>query len=110
MIDVTIERLIPLRAVPRHMPPRPSGKRLHISAVYRWAQRGVRGVVLETIRVGGCQYTSYEALQRFVDLLSAGETPPKCLQQATTHRRQKQIEIANRRLHTMLGTSEELPR
>jgi len=67
MIDMNNEQLVPLRAVPRLLPRRRSGKTVHISAVYRWIQRGVRGVQLEAVRVGGTTYTSLEALQRFAE-------------------------------------------
>ena len=73
MIDISQETLLPIREVPRHLPPRPNGKRVHISAVYRWTQRGIRGAVLEAIRIGGSTYTSTEALQRFAERLSAVE-------------------------------------
>ena len=64
MIDISAETLIPLREAPRRLPPRPNGKRVHISACYRWISRGVRGVHLESIKVGGSTYTSLEALQQ----------------------------------------------
>ena len=70
MIDVASENLVPLRDVPRCLPLRPNGKRLHISAVYRWTLRGIRGVVLETVRIGGTTYTSREAIQRFSERLT----------------------------------------
>jgi Protein of unknown function (DUF1580) len=71
MIDIEHERLISLRDVPKLLPARINGKRLHISAVYRWVQRGIRGVRLEVVRVGGTTYTSQKALQRFVQPAAA---------------------------------------
>lgn len=65
MIELANETLIALRDAPRHLPHRPNGKRLHISAVYRWIRSGVKGVVLDSIRIGGTTYTSIEALKRF---------------------------------------------
>ncbi len=70
MIELRTETLIALRDAPKHLPARPGGKRLHISAVYRWITKGVAGIVLEAVRVGGTTYTSLEALQRFADRLS----------------------------------------
>ena len=63
-----------LREAARALPLRRNGKSLHISTLCRWAKRGVRGVVLETLRIGGTRYTSLEALQRFFERQSAGET------------------------------------
>lgn len=75
MIDIETEQLVPIGQVPRLLPPRPNGRRVHISAVYRWMSRGIREAVLESVKVGGSTYTSKEALQRFADRLSARGTP-----------------------------------
>ena len=66
MIDVANESLITLGDTPKHLPRRPSGKTIHKSTAHRWASRGVRGIVLETIKIGGTIYTSKEAIQRWV--------------------------------------------
>lgn len=65
MIDID-ESLVPLREAPKLLPTR-NGKRLHISTLFRWVQRGVDGVKLEVLRIGGTTYTSREALQRFAE-------------------------------------------
>jgi len=75
MISLQSETLIPVSEAPKHLPSRPSGKRVHISAVYRWIVRGVKGVRLESLKIGGGTYTSLEALQRFADALTARASP-----------------------------------
>ena len=65
MLDVAHEALLTLRQAAARIPGRAARRSIHVSAVYRWAQRGVRGVVLETAPIGGTLYTSVEALQRF---------------------------------------------
>ncbi|HKQ48567.1 MAG TPA: DUF1580 domain-containing protein [Phycisphaerae bacterium] len=94
MIDTGVENLIPLRAVPQLLPSRPNGKRLHISAVYRWTLRGVKGIRLETVRIGGTTYTSREAIQRFSERLSGSEQSPQ-LVNPVSRSRQRQLEEAN---------------
>jgi len=42
-----------------------NGKRIHVSTLHRWCQRGVRGVRLEHRRLGGRMVTSLEAVDRF---------------------------------------------
>ncbi len=65
-IDATKEDILPLRvAARRWLPKRPSGRRLSYNSIYRWAKKGLRGVKLETVCVGGTIYTSREALARF---------------------------------------------
>ncbi len=107
MIDITQETLIPLREAPRRLPPRPSGKRVHISACYRWISRGVRGVHLEAIRIGGSTYTSLEALQRFADHLGAPGATQTTPEPRQTRARQRQIDQASKRLRDALGFKEE---
>lgn len=94
MIDINSEHLLAIREVPARLPARPTRRRVHISAVYRWMSRGVAGVRLEWTKVGTTRYTSAEALQRFAnELAHAGQRewqreppPPKT--------RQKQVEKA----------------
>lgn len=102
MIDLANETLLLLRDVPRHLPFRPNGKRLNISAVYRWTMRGVRGVVLETVKVGGSTYTSREAIQRFSERLSGSPVAP-LMEKPTLRGRQRQIEQASRVVMRQLG-------
>ncbi len=101
MIDLACEQLVPVRDIPSHLPRRPSGKRVHISACYRWLSRGVRGVKLEAIRIGGTTYTSVEALQRFAELLSSS-TPRPLAEPAPSQSREKAIDRATRELKEKL--------
>jgi hypothetical protein len=39
--------------------------------VWRWAGRGVRGIVLETFTIGGRRYTTAEAFDRWVTATTA---------------------------------------
>lgn len=39
---------------------------VHVSAPYRWLHRGVRGVRLESVRIGGKLLTSRQAVNRFL--------------------------------------------
>ncbi len=105
VIDVIHENLIPLREAPKRIPPRPSGKRIHISACYRWASRGVGGVVLETVKIGGTRYTSDEALQRFADALGSMERSAR-RRPSTKHRRNR-LQRADALLNQVLGVSAE---
>ncbi len=102
MIDIDKGTLVSLRQVPRHLPPRANGKRVHISAVYRWASRGVKGVVLESVKLGGTTYTTIEALQRFADRLSEVRNA-RNPRPGRTLTRERQLEQARRRLDDELG-------
>jgi hypothetical protein len=79
MIHISSENVVSLTEAPRYLPRRRKRKRPHVATMYRWADQGCRGVVLETIQVGGTKCTSIEALQRFCELLTdpTGAAPPK---------------------------------
>ena len=75
MIDVEHERLIEVAEVPNRLPRR-RGKKIHYSTICRWIQRGCRGRRLDSVRVGGIRFTSWEALNRFFAEPHC-EPPPK---------------------------------
>lgn len=104
MIDISQETLVPIREVPRLLPPRPNGKRVHISACYRWLSRGVKGIVLESVKIGGSTYTSREALQRFAEQLSPVSRPNAPLYSPTPASRRRHIEEAARQAEAILGS------
>jgi Protein of unknown function (DUF1580) len=60
------ESLLYLSDVPCHLPLVRPGHRVHLSTIIRWKDRGVQGVRLEAVRLGGRWVTSREALARFV--------------------------------------------
>lgn len=79
---------------------RPNGKRVHISACYRWIQRGVRGIKLEALRIGGTMYTSVEALERFGLRLNNGACETHSRPESST--RKRQVNQASQRLRNLL--------
>lgn len=63
MITTQTENLIPFNQVPQHLEKK-FGHKVHIASIYRWVNRGLGGVRLETIKVGSKRFTSVEALDR----------------------------------------------
>jgi len=55
------EQLISMQEARTRLPGHPD-----LSTLFRWRQKGVRGVRLDTIVCGGRRFTSVEALERFV--------------------------------------------
>lgn len=101
MIPFQREQMIPLQEAPKHLPRRAGGKRIHVSACYRWITRGVRGVVLESVKIGGGIFTSIEAIERFIGRLSgngAVATPVE-----TPSARQRRIDRATLAARAALG-------
>jgi hypothetical protein len=70
MIDTLSETVFSLTEATKLIPARRGGKKPHVSCLYRWTIGGCRGVVLESLCIGGTRCTSREALQRFFAALS----------------------------------------
>ncbi|MGC3971780.1 MAG: DUF1580 domain-containing protein [Pirellulales bacterium] len=95
MIDLKCEQVFTLTQAAKSdlLPQRRFGKRPNIATFFRWAKRGLRGIVLETIQIGGAKCTSAEALQRFFERLSDPEPRPQ-VPTATPRQRQRAIDRA----------------
>ncbi len=100
-IDPNTETLISLTEAAKNLPTRRAGKRPHVSCLYRWSTAGCRGVVLETIQVGGTRCTSKESLARFFRRLTqdsgldTGQPETPLRQQ---RRRQREVAAAEQEL------------
>lgn len=66
-----LSSLIRLSSLPRHIPPSRGSKPRHVSTVYRYVLRGVRGIRLDAWRLPDGLYTSLSAWERFVERLTA---------------------------------------
>ena len=64
MIDLTTETPVQFCVLPKWTKKRLS-RRFHPSTFQRWRIRGVHGIKLESVLVGGKRYTTEEALNRF---------------------------------------------
>jgi hypothetical protein len=94
MIDLQSETVLSLTDAAKLLPRLRRGKRPHVSTLYRWANKGIRGVRLETIRVGGTVCTSQDALRRFCDHLSHPEQhgPPLTPRTPPVHAVEKELD------------------
>ncbi len=92
----SLEGLVPLDQAANLLP-----HRVHISTIFRWQSRGVSGVKLQTVRIGGRRYVSREALQRFAtESTSAARTEQAKSELPATRRRN--IDAAERKLDGLL--------
>jgi hypothetical protein len=97
---LSTENVVTLSEAAAHLP-RLNGRKPHTSTLWRWARKGIRGIKLETRRVGGRFVTSVEALDRFAKTLSEipladrPDPPPK---PPTDRQRQRSVEQAERTL------------
>ncbi len=74
-IDPNTETILSLTEAPKTLPARRRGKKPHVSCIYRWTTTGCKGVILESIQVGGTRCTSREALARFFEKLTVASNP-----------------------------------
>ncbi len=65
MIDPASEETFPLAEAGQK-----AGINKHTSTLHRWRHPGVRGVRLETVRIGGVHHTSLASLRRFFSRLT----------------------------------------
>lgn len=68
----------------------------NVSTVWRWAQRGVRGVKLETFNVGGRRFTTREAFARFVEATTEAAQGSPVQSPRTNRQREAAISRAER--------------
>lgn len=99
MIDPSTETLVSLTEAAASLPRRRAGRKPHVSTLYRWSMAGCRGVVLETLAVGGTRCTSREALARFFARLTAQSgVPSKPSTYRSPGRRDREVARALREL------------
>jgi hypothetical protein len=99
VIDPSSEVLISLSEAAKSLPRRRGGKRPHVSCLYRWTTRGCRGVILESIQIGGTRCTSAEALARFFRCLTQDHpNHTDAVVARTPAQRRKAMEAAEREL------------
>lgn len=98
MIDMQNETVVSLTEAAKELPKRRAGKKPHVATLYRWASRGMRGVRLETLQVGGTLCTSLEALQRFFNCLSPNSTSSPT---TTIPNRRREVQAAQQKLTGM---------
>jgi hypothetical protein len=107
MIDCQSEHVISFSQASDESPRRRRGRKIHISCYYRWSSVGCRGIILETIQIGGTRCTSRQALQRFFERLSerreaganSGGGPSRpVVTSRTLAQRQRASEAAGRKL------------
>jgi hypothetical protein len=101
--------MISLHDVPRLLPRTKPGRKIAISTVYRWTAKGIKGVRLETIQVGGRRCTSKQALERFFDALASPEPMVEESRRGyrSPRQRARALAAAQRELDRLLGPREK---
>jgi hypothetical protein len=95
--SIASETLLTLKAVAGRYRSPATGRQLHVNSVRRWARKGVRGVRLEVLAVGGLVYTSEEALARWRTAIAAAKTERPRLDVGALGRSTARLSAAYRR-------------
>lgn len=93
-----------------------TGKRPHVSTIWRWCLKGCKGVKLESICIGGKRFVETAAIDRFIDDSTARGTQspaqpavrtPRLAPRIVRHneRRRAEIEAARRRIDELTGVT-----
>lgn len=99
---LTLSELAALRTLPR----RRGGTKLHTSTLARWATRGVRGVRLPSVVVGGSRCSTERALHAFFAELAEVRSvpgPSPAAAPAWDARREREVAGAVERVARRLG-------
>ena len=99
-----------LSEIARFLPPY-QGRRIHPSTLWRWHSKGIRGVRLDTLRLGGRILCSVEAVTRFaaklteLDQQPADDDPPAEVRQKAKRRTpiQRERDLARARKELEAG-------
>lgn len=90
MIDVLRDETFSLQEAAKRLPRLRRGRPVHVATLWRWARAGIRGIKLETAKVGGATVTSAAALTRFfaalADLRQEPALTPQVLEQEHVER------------------------
>ena len=86
--------------------PKVNGRNIHPSTLWRWARKGVNGVQLEVLRLGGRLFTSLEALERFGKRLAEVGAESRCRPKS----RRKQARTEGQRERAVRAAERELDR
>jgi hypothetical protein len=77
---------------------RRNGKPLHVSTIHRWITRGIGGVRLKAVRIGGTRAVTPAALDEFFSALAGDEATPPPTPTKATAANQRRLAAANRQL------------
>jgi hypothetical protein len=93
MIDVAHNQPIPLRQAARDYFGNPSN-----ATLWRWMLKGVKGVRLSTIVIGGRRYLTRAAAEEFIHATTAAANRGERMPTRTARQRDRDIEAARREL------------
>jgi hypothetical protein len=74
-IDLTRDEVFPLTTAAGRLPSVRGGRSVHVGTLHRWARKGVRGIRLDVIQLGGTLCTSQRSLREFFEALTSKQQP-----------------------------------
>ncbi len=100
MPNLLTEKLITFTQAVRHnLPHLRADRPVSPSTLWRWASAGLKGIRLETVKIGGATCTSVEALERFFAALNNAPVPEKPNQTKQEHEHAVERELGERGIH-----------
>lgn len=75
--DRWLDRLMHITEVPKLLPRRKDGTRVHIQTIYRWISQGRNGVKLRRVTVAGRVFTTPEWVEDYLLEVSEAKRSPK---------------------------------
>jgi hypothetical protein len=72
IVSILDEEVIRISEVPDLPFMRGRGNKVSLATLWRWVNNGLKGVRLETVKIGGTRCTSVQAVQRFIRAHNGG--------------------------------------
>ena len=94
-LDFANETLLSLADATKALP-LIDGRRPHVSTIWRWCRKGIRGVQLEYLRLGNRVVTTQEALARFAQRLADADGDPPRQSSTVQPRRSRSSRVRQR--------------
>lgn len=92
----SLKEAMPLSRVSDYIPGNP-----HVATIWRWVAKGVKGIKLSVVRVGGRTMVTPDAIETFLTRLNAVDEAQSPA--ITQSQRRKQAETANKVLAEVLS-------
>ena len=86
-LDLENDDVLSLSQAAAKLPRLRSGRKVHVSTLFRWTQHGTGGRKLQTWKLGGRRVTTLRALEAFIEPVSSDSEKPA--RQASPRREQQ---------------------
>jgi hypothetical protein len=104
MDEIPLDQLFPLALAAKKIPGRRPGKSISRSTLERWRTKGLRGIVLQTVRVGATVCTCDAWIREFVERSNTDRSHGSAPEARSPNQRERAAAQARARLEAAWAT------